>query len=92
MEDDSHFQWLSPSEDACLPFARGRADALALASEWDLCISGDGLHHLHQIGADAAYVPLTQARPHAAGLFPPKPRAPGGRCILHASTRLCRAA
>ena len=43
-------------------FERGRASALALASENDLCVSGDGLHHLHQIGAEETFIPLTQAQ------------------------------
>lgn len=33
---------------------------MSLAAKWDLCISGDGLHHLHQIGAETDYIPLTQ--------------------------------
>jgi hypothetical protein len=60
LEDDARFEWLSPDERTRRPFQRSRAAALRLAARWDLCCSGDGLHHLHQIGADAAYVPLTQ--------------------------------
>ncbi len=62
VEDDARFEWVSPDERVRRPFARGRRDALALACEWDLCVSGEGLAHLHHVGADAAYVPLTQAR------------------------------
>ncbi len=45
-----------------VPFSRRRQDALELASQYDLCISGDGLTHLQQIGAEASFVPLAQAR------------------------------
>ena len=62
-EPDSHFVWLSPDESEELPFSRARYDALSLASQYDLCISGDGLHHLHQIGVDTSYVPLAQVLP-----------------------------
>ena len=62
MEDDSRFEWVSPDEGVRRPFRRGRRDALALAARWDLCVSGEGLQHLHHVGADVAYVPLTQAR------------------------------
>jgi cation-transporting ATPase 13A1 len=60
LEDDSRFQWVTPDETVRLPFNRGRPDAVSLAAQWDLCISGDGLHHLQQIGADATYVALAQ--------------------------------
>lgn len=63
LEDDSRFQWVTPDESVRLPFKRGRMDAVSLAAEWDLCISGDGLHHLQQIGAEAIYVALTQVWP-----------------------------
>ena len=69
--DDSHLQWVSPDEATILPFSRQREDALVLASEYDLCISGDGLTHLHKIGADAAFLPLAQVQPMSsqASLF-----------------------
>ena len=57
---DSHYQWISPDERIQRPFSRGRTAALQLAAEYDLCISGDGLAHLHSIGADTSYVPLAQ--------------------------------
>jgi len=62
VEPDSHFEWVSPDEHARLPFSPARADALALAAEWDLCVAGDGLAHLQQGGLDAAFIPLVQAR------------------------------
>lgn len=63
--DDSQLRWASPDEATVVPFSRRREDALLLASDYDLCISGDGLTHLHKIGADASFVPLAQVRPHA---------------------------
>ncbi|CAL8460618.1 g147 [Coccomyxa elongata] len=60
VEDDSIFEWTTPDEGLGLPFERSRQSAVSLAAEWDLCISGDGLHHLQQIGAEADYIPLTQ--------------------------------
>ena len=33
---------------------------MSVASQYDLCLSGDALHHLQQQGADTTYVPLTQ--------------------------------
>ena len=95
MEDDARFEWLSPDERTRLPFQRARRAALGLAAQWDLCCSGDGLHHLHQIGADASYVPLTQAR---TGLVPPawpplqyRLRAGGGALCLCAPVLLALA-
>lgn len=58
--DDSYLQWMSPDEAVTVPFSRDRQAALELASEYDLCISGDGLTHLHKIGADPSFVPLAQ--------------------------------
>lgn len=60
IEDDSIFEWTTPDEGLRLPFERSRQSAVSLAADWDLCISGDGLHHLQQIGAEADYIPLTQ--------------------------------
>jgi len=73
VEPDSHFEWVSPDETARLPFSPARADALALAAEWDLCVAGDGLAHLQQGGIDAAFIPLVQARAARA----PRPLAVG---------------
>ena len=44
------------------PFEGDLAAAVSVASEYDLCLSGDALHHLHQQGLDTIYVPLTQVR------------------------------
>lgn len=60
VEPDSHFQWITPDEQTQFDFARDQASALQLATEWDLCISGDGLTHLQQIGREAAFIPLAQ--------------------------------
>lgn len=57
---DDHFRWLSPDRTVDLPFCRSPAAALEVASTHDICISGDGLTHLHRIGADPVYVPLAQ--------------------------------
>lgn len=59
-EPDSHFEWTTPDETTQLDFTRDRAAVLQMASEWDLCISGDGLTHLQQIGQEAAFIPLAQ--------------------------------
>lgn len=61
-EPDSHFLWTTPDETTEISFTRDRAAVLQLASEWDLCISGDGLTHLQQIGHEAACIPLAQVR------------------------------
>lgn len=57
---DSAFHWLSPDEKTEQPFSRDAASARDLASQYDLCISGDALTHLHRVGADTTYVPLAQ--------------------------------
>lgn len=57
---DSHFHWISQDGQTDLPFSRDAAAALDLATQYDLCITGTGLTHLHNINADAAYIPLTQ--------------------------------
>ena len=49
------------------PFEGDLAAAVSVASEYDLCLSGDALHHLHQQGLDTIYVPLTQV--HSSRLF-----------------------
>ena len=59
-EPDSHFEWITPTESSHLEFTRDRAAVLQMASEWDLCISGDGLTHLQQTGQEAAFIPLAQ--------------------------------
>lgn len=59
-EPDSHFQWTTPDDGTQLEFTRDRTAVLQMASEWDLCISGDGLTHLQQIGEEAAFIPLAQ--------------------------------
>lgn len=62
-EPDAHFQWQSPDGAITLPFKRDRRKALELAAEWDLCISGDGLHHLQHYGCEADFIPLVQVHP-----------------------------
>lgn len=60
---DDQLRWVSPDEATVVPFSRQREEALRLAAEYDLCISGDGLTHLHKIGADASFLPLAQVPP-----------------------------
>lgn len=62
VEPDSHFEWASPDEATKLDFSRDRGEILLMASQYDLCISGDGLTHIHQIGAEADFIPLAQVR------------------------------
>lgn len=62
VEPDSHFEWVSPDERTRVPFSPARADALALAADWDLCVAGDGLAHLQQARLEGAFIPLVQAR------------------------------
>lgn len=59
-EPDRHFHWTTPDDSTQLEFVRDRTAVLQMASEWDLCISGDGLTHLQQIGEEAAFIPLAQ--------------------------------
>lgn len=66
MEEDSKFEWTTPDEALRLPFERSRKAAVSLAAQWDLCISGDGLHHMQQICAEADYIPLTQVLQHVS--------------------------
>jgi hypothetical protein len=42
------------------PFSRGRANVLELAAAFDLCVGGEALHHIQQIGAEPLFIPLTQ--------------------------------
>ena len=60
--DDSCLQWSTPDEATTIPFSRRREDALELASQYDLCIGGDGVTHLHKTGADASFLPLAQVQ------------------------------
>ena len=59
-EPDSHFHWVTPDESTCMAFTQNRLAVLQMARQWDLCISGDGLTHLQQIGEEAAFIPLAQ--------------------------------
>ena len=60
VEPDSHFEWITPDETIHVEFSRDRSTVLEMASEWDLCVSGDGLTHLQQIQQEAAFIPLAQ--------------------------------
>ena len=59
---------------------------MSVASQYDLCLSGDALHHLQQQGADTSYVPLTQVCPQAPLESTQEPAAShiikGMRCCL----------
>lgn len=68
-EPDSHFEWVSPDEATRRPFERSQEAAVALARQYDLCLGGEALHHIHQIGAAPLFVPLTQASGFNNSLF-----------------------
>lgn len=57
---DSHFHWVSQDRSLDLAFSQSQKDALNLASQYDLCVTGTGLAHLHKTGADLIYIPLAQ--------------------------------
>ena len=61
----THFEWRSPDEAVRRPFEGELASAAEVASQYDLCLSGDALHTLQQRGIDTTYVPLTQVCPGA---------------------------
>ena len=61
MEPDSHYEWVTPDESERIPFSREEANAVALATQWDLCLSGDALLHVQQHGLERLFVPLVQA-------------------------------
>ena len=59
-EADASYEWVSPDESVREPFSSHRSQAVTLASQYDLAISGEGLSHLHDIGAESTFVPMTQ--------------------------------
>ena len=69
-EPDSHYEWITPDESERLPFSRDQDAAIKLASQWDLCLSGDALLHIQQHSLEALFVPLVQVR------LPPPPLPP----------------
>ncbi|GAB4817890.1 hypothetical protein N2152v2_004936 [Parachlorella kessleri] len=56
----SSLAWLSPDEQTSEPFSSSPADAWALAEAYDLCVTGDALAALQDMGAAPTYIPLTQ--------------------------------
>ena len=54
--------WLSPDERTSEPFSPAPADAWALADAYDMCLTGDALSALQELGAAETYIPLTQVR------------------------------
>ena len=58
--DGPSLSWISPDELTSEPFSSNPQDAWALSDEYDLCITGDSLAALQEIGAAATYIPLTQ--------------------------------
>ena len=64
MEPDSHYEWVTPDEGERRPFSRDQDAVVALATEWDLCLSGDALLHVQQHELERLFVPLVQARLH----------------------------
>ncbi|KAG2431042.1 hypothetical protein HYH02_013473 [Chlamydomonas schloesseri] len=59
-EPDSAFVWTSPDESVREPFSRAWDDMLKVASEYDLCVSGDALAHAAAVGAADKLIPLCQ--------------------------------
>ncbi|KAG2425295.1 hypothetical protein HXX76_013876 [Chlamydomonas incerta] len=59
-EPDAAFVWSSPDEAVRLPFSRAWDDMLTVASEYDLCVSGDALAHAAAVGAADKLIPLCQ--------------------------------
>ncbi len=59
-QGDARYEWVSPDESVREPFSSDQTDAVSLASQYDLAISGEGLGHLHDIGAENIFVPMTQ--------------------------------
>lgn len=57
---DSEYHWQTPDERTSIPFTRDRRQALELASQWDLCITGDSLLHLQFRRCEADFIPLAQ--------------------------------
>lgn len=60
VEPDAHYCWVSPDEKTSVPFSREWAEVHALACEYDLCLTGDALTHIQQLGLEDYFVPLTQ--------------------------------
>jgi len=61
-DSSTQFEWRSPDEAISQPFESDLTSAVSVASQYDLCLSGDALHTLQQRGLDTIYVPLTQVR------------------------------
>ncbi|KAF8062935.1 PDR2 [Scenedesmus sp. PABB004] len=57
---DAEFEWLSPDESTRLPFSRDWDELLLLASENDLCLTGDALAHVEGAGLGRRVIPLVQ--------------------------------
>lgn len=60
VEPDAHYCWVSPDERTSVPFSRAWEEVHALACEYDLCLTGDALTHIQQLGLEDYFVPLTQ--------------------------------
>lgn len=60
LEPDAHYCWVSPDEKTSVPFSREWEEVHALACEYDLCLTGDALTHIQQLGLEDYFVPLTQ--------------------------------
>ena len=63
--DDEHFSWRSTADVLLAPFSREASDVVALAVQYDLCVTGDGLAHCARIGIDAVVIGCTQVPPCA---------------------------
>lgn len=59
---DEAFTWRSPDDETVLPFSRAPAALVQLASEHDVCVTGDGLAHCQKAGVGDLISALTQVR------------------------------
>eukprot|EP00878_Enallax_costatus_P016666 GHUV01017486.1.p1 GENE.GHUV01017486.1~~GHUV01017486.1.p1 ORF type:complete len:1230 (+),score=386.32 GHUV01017486.1:189-3878(+) len=60
IEADAEFEWVTPNENLRVPFERNWEDLLLLASEYDLCLTGDALAHVEGCGLSRKLIPTVQ--------------------------------
>ena len=66
----SALEWVSPDERTREQYNSDPSEAVQLAQQYDLCLTGDALQRLHDAGASNTYIPLTQVDAfsrHSAG-------------------------
>ncbi|KAF5843111.1 HAD-like domain-containing protein [Dunaliella salina] len=59
-DTDADYVWVSPDEQIQVPFSREFSSLVELASQYDLCLSGDALTYAHSLGLSPSIVPLCQ--------------------------------